>query len=269
MQLVTFFAPKGGSGRTTVMMATASSLLSAGHSVAVIDLTEQALPGWIFGPSFIRQWEDRVLETGAKADQFVTVPASDYVAASKALDQFFRDGREYVLVDSSAQPNLATTTIMNQSDLVIVPMRGALEAAWSSEWLAKNRFPAARTYGLVTGALDRDSERIAHATFTAAPMLHAALPRLDTFDSQLNTGMLHAKRQFIGEVFNEEREECMLVSHDWVAAYSAADALCSEIRCLLNGQKYPPYAVNTPLAKGHTFAHLHALYQQPGYGRSL
>ncbi|MBR2657208.1 MAG: hypothetical protein IKD58_12130 [Loktanella sp.] len=269
MQLITFFAPKGGSGRTTAMMATASGLLSAGHSVAVIDLTEQVRPGWIFGPSFIRQWEDRMLETGAKADQFVTVPASDYVIASRALSQFFRDGFEYVLVDTGTHQDLATIALMNQSDLVIVPMRGPHEAAWSSEWLAKSRFPKAGTYGLVTGASDHDTGRLARATFTATPVLHTALPRLDTFDSQVNTGMLHAQRRFVGEVFNTDQAACMHVSHDWIAAYSAADALCAEIQCLLKGQKYPPYTVNTPLAKGHTFAHLQALYRQPGYERPL
>lgn len=38
MQLITYFAPEGGAGRKTAMMATASGLVSAGHSVVVLDL---------------------------------------------------------------------------------------------------------------------------------------------------------------------------------------------------------------------------------------
>lgn len=269
MQLVTFFAPKGRSGRTTAMMATASSLLSAGRSVAVIDLTEQARPDWIFGLSFTRRWEVRMLETGAKAGQFVTVQAPDYVAASEALRHFRRIGFEFVLVDTGTQHDLAPIALMAQSDLVVVPMRGPHDAAWSSEWLATNRFAHVGTYGLVTGASDRDTERLARAAFTGTPMLHAALPRLNAFGSQVKTGMLHTQPGSIAEVFDADQAECMRVGHDWIAAYSAADALCAEIRCLLKGQKYPPYAVNTPLADGHTFAHLKALHEQPGYERPL
>lgn len=118
------------------MMATASGLLTAGHSVAVLDLTEQARPGWIFGPSFISRWQERMLETGAKPNRFTTAPATDFQTAAEALDQFFRDGFAYVLVDTAALPALVTVQIMNQSDLVIVPMRGPIEAVWASAWLA-------------------------------------------------------------------------------------------------------------------------------------
>lgn len=264
MQLITFFATKGGSGRTTAMMTTASGLIAAGHSVAVLDLTEQARPGWIFGPSFISQWEDRMVETGARAN-LVTAPAWDHETAATALDRFFRDRFDFVLVDTAKSPTATTTSVMNQSDIVIVPMRGPHEAAWSSNWLAANRYPRQRTYGLVTGASDRDDERLARATFIGAPMLRSSLPRLAALDGQLNTGLLHAKRRFADGIPDDEQDECMLLSYDWIAAYSAADSLCAEIKSLLKGQTYPAYPVNTPLASGDTFAQLHAVLKQPGY----
>lgn len=265
MQLITYFAPKGGAGRTTAMMTTASSLVAAGHSVAVLDLTEQAQPGWIFGPSVISEWEDRMVETGAKAGRFVTVPATDHETAAMTLDRFFREKFDYVLVDTAKNPNPTTISIMNQSDLVIVPMRGPHEATWSSNWFAKNRYPKRRTYGLVTGATGRDDERLARATFTGVPMLHSELQFLDTLNSQFKTGMLHAQRRFEYGIASDEQEECMLLSYDWIAAYSAADRLCGEIKRLLQGQAYPAYPVNTPLATGGTFAHLHAVLKQPTY----
>lgn len=264
MQLITFFATKGGSGRTTAMMTTASGLIAAEHSVAVLDLTEQARPGWVFGPSFISQWEDRMVETGARAN-LVTAPAWDHESSAIALERFFRGGFNFVLVDSDKSPTATISSVINQSDLVIVPMRGPHEAAWSSSWFAANRYPRGRTYGLVTGASDRDDERLARATFIGAPMLNSSLPRLAALDGQMNTGMLHAKRRFTNGVPDDEQDECMLVNYDWIAAYTAADTLCAEIQCLLKGQIYPAYSVNRPLASGDTFAQLHAVLKQPSF----
>lgn len=265
MQLITYFAPKGGAGRTIAMMTTASSLVAAGHSVAVLDLSEQAQPGWIFGPSDISRWEARMFDTGAEVGRFVTAPAIDQETAMAALERFHREKFDFVLVDTAKNPNPTTISIMNQSDLVIVPMRGPHEATWSSNWFAANRYPVGRIYGLVTGAFDRDDERLARATLTGMPMLLASLPLLFTLGAQFKTGLLHAKRFFEGGVADDDHEEYMELSHDWIAAYSAADRMCSEIKRLLQGQTYPPYAVNTPLASGSTFAHLHAVLKQPTY----
>ncbi|MHA6266487.1 division plane positioning ATPase MipZ [Aliiroseovarius sp. CAU 1755] len=265
MHLITYFAPKGGSGRTTAMMTTASGLVAAGHSVAVLDLTEQARPGWASGVSFISQWEDRMVETGAKADQLVTAPAWDHETAAKALDRFFREKFEYVLVDTAKRPDPISTWIMNQSDLVIVPMRGSHEATWSSNWLAANRYPKHRTYGLVTGASDQNDERWTRMTFTAGPMLHSSLKWLATIGSQFETGLLHVQRRFDEGVSELEPNQSLRSRLDWVAAYHAANALCCEIKHLLECQTYPAYVVNAPLATGSTFAHLHALLEQPSY----
>lgn len=265
MRLITYFAPKGGSGRTTAMMTTASGLIAAGHSVAVLDLTEQARPGWVFGPSFISQWEDRMVETGARADQLVTSPAWDHETAATALDRFFREKFDYVLVDTAKRPDPTSTWIMNQSDLVIVPIRGSHEAAWSSNWLAANRYPNHRTFGLVTGSRDQNDERWARMSFTGGPMLHSSLKWLATIEAQFDTGLLHSKRRFEGDDPNDKRNMDMRSKLDWLASYHAANALCAEIKHLLECQTYPAYVVNAPLATGSTFAHLHALLEQPSY----
>lgn len=265
MQLVTYFSPKGGAGRTTSLMATASGFLSAGHSVAVLDLTEQVRPEWIFGPSFISRWQERMLETGAKPNRFVAAPAPDYETAAKALDQFFREGFDYVLVDTAALPDIATTQIMNQSDLVIVPMRGPIEAAWASAWLAANRYPEKRTYGLVTGPREYGDERFARAAFTGTPMLQSHLPELATFDRQFETGLLRAQQLWKTPIEEDEQEEFVRLSYDWTTAFTSADRMCDEIKQLLHGQIYPVYPINTPLATGGTFAHMHPVMQQAGY----
>ena len=42
MHIITFFAPKDGSGRTTALMTAAAGLIEAEHHVGVLDMTEQA-----------------------------------------------------------------------------------------------------------------------------------------------------------------------------------------------------------------------------------
>lgn len=265
MQLITYFAPKGGTGRTTAMMATASSLVSAGHSVAVLDLTEQARPGWTFGASFISQWEDRMVETGADADQFVTAPAFDDKTAEEALDRFFREGFDYVLVDTARHPDSATAWIMNQSDLVIVPMRSPHDAAWSSQWLSANRHPKKRTYGLVMDPMTQDDFVLIHAVFTGAPMLNTWLQHLATLGGQFSAGSLHVKPGFDAVCPGGTYDEELILRLDRVSALHAADALCNEIKQLLECQNPSKYSVNIPRAKGGTFAHLQAVLLQPGF----
>lgn len=64
MYLVTFFAPKGGSGRTTSLMTAAAGLIEAGHHVGVLDMTEQARTSSRIGQSDIMLWEDSMVQIG-------------------------------------------------------------------------------------------------------------------------------------------------------------------------------------------------------------
>lgn len=102
-------------------------------------------------------------------------------------------------------------------------------------------------------------------TFTAGPMLHSSLKWLATIDAQFETGLLHAPRRFDDGGPELGANEGLRSRLDWVAAYHAANALCCEMKHLLECQTYPAYVVNAPLATGSTFAHLHALLEQPSY----
>ena len=58
MHTITFFANKGGSGRTIATMALASGFLAQGKRVAVMDCTDQAgINPKGHQPSTLRNWE--------------------------------------------------------------------------------------------------------------------------------------------------------------------------------------------------------------------
>jgi hypothetical protein len=86
MHTITFFAPKGGTGRTTAIVAVAAALIDMGHRVGVLDLTEQAR--WPFGPSDISRWEDSMVTSGISAEALTTAPGWDRQSVARAFERF-------------------------------------------------------------------------------------------------------------------------------------------------------------------------------------
>lgn len=249
MHIITFFAPKGGTGRTTALMAMASGLIAANQSVAVLDISEQGQPGSAFHPSVISRFEDRMVETGVAAGRFATAPAWDSETCFNALSRFRREGFDTVLVDTSAQTNPLSVELLENSDLVIMPFTGPLEAALLSKWLAANPQPVNRTFGLETGIEDDEDARFARKMFAGAPVLNAALPMLDALGHQFQKGHLHGPR-FRRNIAADAIYNCPIAADEWAQAKAATDALCAEITGLLTRRNGSEYPVNAPLPDG-------------------
>lgn len=269
MHIITYFSPKGGSGRTTATMATASGLILNNHSVAVLDLTEQARAGSVVRDSFISEWEDRMVESGISGEQFMTAPAWDRESAVRALDRFLHDGFDFVLVDTARTPSQLILDMLGKSDLVIVPVTGTHEAAYASAWLAANRHPDGKVFGLTTGIENDGDKNLTRATFTGAPMMKSDLPRLRTFSSQSVDGDLFAigfHRQVDPPII-EYRSLADL--DDQTAATLATISLCREILQLIEAPTRRGYKANVALASGSIFAHLNSLLEMPSNSKGL
>lgn len=269
MHIITYFCPKGGSGRTTAMMATASGLLLRNYSVAVLDLTEQARAGSVVRNSFISEWEDRMVESGVGGDQFTTVPAWDRESVVRALDRFRHEEFNFVLIDTARTPNPLILDFLGKSELVIVPLTGTHEAAYASAWLTTNRHPEGRVFGLTTGIGNDSDKELTRASFTGAPMMKSDLPRLRTFGTQSVDGDLFA----IGFLRQVDPPIVEYRSHadldDQTEATLATISLCREILHLINVPSRRGYRANAALASGSTFAHLNALLEMPANARVL
>lgn len=265
MDIVTFFTPKGGAGRTTSVMATASAMIEAGHMVAVLDVTEQASPNCIQGQSFIKQWSDIMHATEGVSEQFQTGYAFDHAGVERELKRFRRDGNDFVLVDTPRNPNPVVIDLLSKSELIIMPVTGAHEAAWASAWLSKNRQYLVRHFGLITGVRSAEERQLTRETFTGVPVFNIDLRRSAAFGQQVEHGHLHAKPKFDAMRWGKFTADEFEGALDWTCACRCADALCREIVNLIDNGGAENYAVESPLAVGDTFAHLNAVLAQPRY----
>lgn len=253
MQSIIFFAPKGGAGRTTAVMATASAYIVSGHRVGVLDMTEEARRFPKIGQSFIRQWEASMLASGVGLDQLVTASAWNFDSFHSAKEQFRAAGCTRILIDTPKAPNRLIHYALLDSDLVVMPFTGYFEATWISHWVTSNLCPIRRIIGLATGLTGTDAHQ---AVFKSAlyglPTLKNALPRSEVFENQLIDGSFYQLKAGSGARAYTEA--------DLLSARSAATGLIEELDRLVRTQNLRKYPREEQLATGHPLAHLKALH---------
>lgn len=255
MHTIIFFAPKGGTGRTTAVMATASAFIEAGHQVGVIDMTEEARRSPKLGQSYIRQWQASMLASGVEQDQLVTASAWDFDSFHSAKEQFHAAGCTRILIDTPKAPNRLVHYALLDSDLVVMPFTGYFEATWISHWVTSNLCPIRNMIGLATGLTGTDSHQ---AVFKSAlhglPILKNSLPRSDVFERQLIDGSFYQLEAVSGAGAYTES--------DLLSARSAATGLIEELNRLVKTRNLRKYPLGEQLATGHPLAHLKALHAQ-------
>lgn len=251
MHIITFFAPKGGSGRTTALMTAAAALIEAGHRVGVLDMTEQARTASRIGKSFITQWEDSMVKSGISAEELTTIPAWDEETRQRAMMHFAHSGCTRVLVDTPKIPNDLVVEMLHRSDVTVMPFTSYMEATFISEWSFTTKIPNKKVFGLPTGLTGSAEEQDIHRkAFLGAPLLNAELEHNDIYPNQLTTG----------SIFKMTRQQ--QASVDTTALHHAqttAFALAEELNQLLRWPTPRSYATQQLLATGSQFAHFHAL----------
>lgn len=255
MHTITFFAPKGGSGRTTAVMATASAFIDTGYRVGVIDMTEEARLAPKIGPSVIKQWEASMLASGAKSNQLMTASAWDFESFSDTKQQFLDAGCTRILIDTPKATNRLIDYAMLDSDLIVMPFISYFEAAWISHWVTSNLCPIRKMIGLATGLTGTDEHQaVSKNALYGLPIFKNSLPRSDVFERQLLDGSFYQLEAGSGaEAYAEG---------DLLTARSAATKLVEELNRLVKISNLRKYARREPLATGHPLAHLQALHAQ-------
>jgi chromosome partitioning protein len=105
MKVISFLNPKGGSGKTTATINISTSLVKAGHSVAVVDTDPQmSLTNW---------------NSAGKAafDVFTADSEKDVYQVRKDLK-----GYDFVVIDGAGSLSVITSAAVMVSDLVIIPV---------------------------------------------------------------------------------------------------------------------------------------------------
>jgi len=121
MRVVAFLHQKGGTGKSTLAIATALALAQAGRSVLLLDADYQGTSS---------EWGNRFahsfgLEVRSQVQPIV------HTEVKRFAGQF-----DWVLVDGPPSLSEMTESILRACDAVIIPVRPALPDVWAVPWLA-------------------------------------------------------------------------------------------------------------------------------------
>lgn len=191
MRLVSFVSFKGGSGKTTALMAIGSALVEKGHKVALLEADEnRPLAGW----------RERAIEIGTWDEARCLLMPSD---SERSLEQSFARAEDagcaFALADTAGGGSDLNTTLMVNSEVVVVPsalttidLDQALETLEFVERLPVDdpvrtrllltRFPQGRLKSAEQANLDG---------IAAVPQFAAHLNERGAFADLKATGLLH------------------------------------------------------------------------------
>lgn len=253
MHTITFFAPKGGAGRTTAVMATASAFIESGHRVGFLDMTEEGRLSSKIARSFIGHWQDSILASGIEPDQLMTASACDNESFRGAMQQFLDAGCTKVLIDTPKTPSKLIQQVLLESDLIVMPFTGYFEATWISHWVTSNLCPIRIMFGLATGLTGTNEHQAVHKrALYGARILKNGLPHSRVFANQLVDGSFYKLKAGSGAFGYTEA--------DLLLARSAAIRLIEELNRLIKYRRFSTYSRGEQLATGHPLAHFQALH---------
>ena len=111
MKVIAVIAQKGGTGKTTLSLATAVAATAEGLSTAVIDLDPQATAS---------SWSDR------RQDESPVVISAQAARLPRILDAAEEEGADLVVIDTAPRAEQAALAAVKAADLVLTPCRPAI-----------------------------------------------------------------------------------------------------------------------------------------------
>ncbi|MEO1110596.1 MAG: AAA family ATPase [Pseudomonadota bacterium] len=234
MHTITIPAAKGGSGRTTAVMALASGFLALGKRVMVMDCTSQTCRGpKCQEPSTLQAWMAAMEACRFRSPQLELAECPTDERVEDALAAATTRGFDVVLIDTQAYPENALSMALAKADLIVVPATGPIEARFSSQNISEQFDCPEHIFGLITGRRYGAAEAAEiHAAIGALPVFHSELPASEALAEQILRGdvahftsMLACKSGQPGYARYREAQ----------AAWSELLALTIEVRWALQG----------------------------------
>lgn len=239
MHTITFYGPKGGSGRTVATMALASGFLAHGKRVAVMDCSN--LAGIKEAP--LRQWSGQMRACAVNPPQLqlIACRTEDQVEDRAAEAQM--QGFDILLIDTTAQINDAQLAALGLADLVIAPANGPLEARFIMDGIDKHLGTTDSVMGLINGCMNgpAHAERT-RATFGNLPVFQSDLPWADALSEQITNGDISF---FAASLTSKPGKPGYARFRDAQAAWVAVQRLTFEVEWALNGHRLEPVEVDT------------------------
>ncbi len=234
MHTITIHAAKGGSGRTTAVMALASGFLALGKRVMVMDCTSQASRhNKCHDPSTLQAWMAAMEASRLRLPQLELVECPTDERVEDALAAATTRGFDIVLIDTQVYPEDALSMALAKADVIVVPATGQQEARFSSQSIGEQFDCPEHIFGLITGHRHGAAEAAEiRSAFGTLPIFHSELSASEALAEQILhgdiahfTSMLACKSGQLGYARYREAQ----------AAWSEVLALTIEIQWALQG----------------------------------
>ena len=192
MKQITFASFKGGAGKTTAVMAVASTLIASGKRVALIDADEN---------SPLLDWRKAAQSAGTWSQDCEIYEADDLKSFERAFEDVSDKGFDYVIIDTRGGGSELNNACLVNTNLVIIP--SALTTLDMTQGLAtfehtiellkamKTNLPVALLIQRVPVGKLTVSQRQSLAALSELPRCETLLHARDAYAAMSSRGMLH------------------------------------------------------------------------------
>jgi hypothetical protein len=240
MHTVTFFANKGGSGRTIATMALASGFLAQGKRVAVMDCTDLAgcNPNGPH-PSTLQNWMKQMAACKFRPPQLELIECQtpeeveDFAAAADAR------GVDVLLIDTAARIHEPQITAMGVADLIIAPAISPFEARCILDGIDEYLGPTEDVMCLVNGCRNGAAEAAeTRRTFGHHTVFLSELPWAEALSDQILNGDIG---HFTVSLACRPDKPGFARYREARATWTAVQRFAFEVEFALNGHRLEPF----------------------------
>lgn len=244
MHTITIHAAKGGSGRTTAVMALASGFLALGKRVMLMDCTSQTCRGPRCQElSTLQTWMAAMEACLFRPPQLELVDSSTNERVEDVLAAAAMRGFDIALIDTQVYPEDALSMAFAKADLIVVPATGPLEARFSSQSIGEKFDCPEHIIGLITGHRHGPAEATEiRAAFGALPVFHSELPGSEALAEQILHGDV---AHFTSMLACKPGQQGYARYREAQAAWTAVQRLSFEVEWALQGQRLEAFEGDT------------------------
>lgn len=240
MHTITFFATKGGTGRTVSTIALASGFLAMGKRVLVLDCTDEAKADPRRDtPSTLQRWRTAMSASGVQEDSLQLLACTTREEVDDMLASADTDGFDIALIDTRVLPKEPQGTALGRADLILSPAVGAFEAKNVVEGINEYLVEPDNVLGMIpgcrAGAADLPATR---AAFGGILTLKTELPWSEAIGDQVVNGDIG---HFTASLACEQFATGYGRFREAQAAWSAVLALTVEVQWALGGLRLQPH----------------------------
>ncbi|MEM9360918.1 MAG: hypothetical protein AAGB04_32505 [Pseudomonadota bacterium] len=235
MHTITFFANKGGSGRTIATMALASGFLAQGKRVAVMDCSD--LAGYASSP--LHQWVTQMAACKFRAPQLELIECQTREGVEDNAAAVNASGVDVLLIDTSARICEPQLVALGLADLIIAPATGPFEAKCIVEGISEYLCTPDHLLGLICGCRNGASEAAeTRAAFGYQCVFQSELPWAEALSDQILHGDI---AHFVSSLTCKPGKPGFARFREAQAARTAVQRLSFEVDWALNGQRLEPF----------------------------